>query len=132
MTRRAVFSAAVTGFALAAATASAAAPPPPAPPSAAWETRPVAEIQMLDKVNARHSDAAVKAGDTVTFGTLTIAVQSCVVRPPNQPKDAAAFLTIRDTRPNEPGFSGWMFASNPAVSMLEHPIYDVRVTGCRN
>lgn len=101
-------------------------------PSSAWESRPVAEIQALDKVNARHATLAIKAGDSATFGSLTIEVRSCVVRPPTQAKDAAAFLTIHDSHEGEPGFSGWMFASAPAVSMLEHPIYDVRVTGCRS
>ena len=28
-------------------------------------------------------------------------------------------------------FSGWMFASSPAVSALEHPVYDVWVTDCK-
>jgi hypothetical protein len=58
-------------------------------------------------------------------------VQSCFVRPPDQPQDAAAFLTITDSHAGEPGFRGWMFAASPAVSMLEHPIYDVRLLGCR-
>ena len=29
------------------------------------------------------------------------------------------------------GFRGWMLANNPSLSMLQHPIYDVRVVGCR-
>jgi hypothetical protein len=28
-------------------------------------------------------------------------------------------------------FRGWMFANAPGVSMLEHPVYDVRVLDCR-
>ncbi|MEE9208857.1 MAG: DUF2155 domain-containing protein, partial [Kiloniellales bacterium] len=28
-------------------------------------------------------------------------------------------------------FSGWMFASSPAVSAMEHPVYDVWVIDCR-
>ena len=27
-------------------------------------------------------------------------------------------------------FSGWMFASSPAVSALEHPVYDIWVVDC--
>ena len=27
-------------------------------------------------------------------------------------------------------FRGWMLASAPALSLMEHPIYDVRVTSC--
>jgi hypothetical protein len=101
-------------------------------PGPSWDAKPYAEVQALDKVNARRALLVVKAGDTATFGSLSIQVQSCVVRPPNQAKDAAAFLVIHDSHEGEPGFAGWMFASAPSVSMLEHPIYDVRVTGCRS
>ena len=31
----------------------------------------------------------------------------------------------------EPLFSGWMFASSPALNALEHPVYDVWVIDCR-
>ena len=48
---------------------------------------------------------------------------------------AAAFLEIVDAKPGEAPvklFSGWMFASSPAVSALEHPVYDVWVIDCKN
>jgi hypothetical protein len=81
-------------------------------------------------VNAQVTTLTVKVGRTATFGSLTIAVQACVVRPPDLPQDAAAFLTITDSHPDEPGFKGWMLKSDPSLSMLEHPLYDVRVAGC--
>jgi hypothetical protein len=28
-------------------------------------------------------------------------------------------------------FTGWMFASSPSVSAMEHPVYDVWVIDCR-
>jgi hypothetical protein len=28
-------------------------------------------------------------------------------------------------------FRGWMFAESPALNMLEHPVYDLRVLACR-
>ena len=31
----------------------------------------------------------------------------------------------------EPLFSGWMFASSPALNALEHPVYDVWVIDCK-
>jgi hypothetical protein len=66
----------------------------------------------------------------VACGSLTIVVQQCVVRPPDRVPDAAAWLDISDAN-GGPGFKGWMLASLPSVSMLEHPGYDIRVTGCR-
>ena len=29
-------------------------------------------------------------------------------------------------------FSGWMFASSPALSAMEHPVYDLWVLDCEN
>jgi hypothetical protein len=42
-------------------------------------------------------------------------------------------MEIREVRPNEPPasrFVGWMFASSPALSALEHAVYDVWVIDC--
>jgi len=104
----------------------------PAPAAAVlWVPRGTAEVQALDKVNARNATLTVKVGQSATFGSLTIAVQACVVTAPDQKQDAAAFLVITDSHAGEPGFPGWMVADAPPVSMLQNPIYDVRVTGCR-
>ncbi len=104
----------------------AQAPPPPVP----WLPKNTAQVQALDKVNARGSLLTIKVGQSAVFGSLTIAVKACSVRPPDVPADAAAFLTVTDKNPDAPGFSGWMLKSTPSVSMLEHPIYDVRIVGC--
>ena len=102
----------------------------PVPLSSGWLPRGTAQLQALDKVNARATVLAVKVGQSVSYGTLTIGVRGCVVRPGDQPADAAAFLVVTDRTPGAPGFSGWMLRSDPSLSMLAHPIYDLRVIGC--
>lgn len=106
-----------------------AATPQPIPGS--WLPQSNAVLQLLDKVNAQNTMLTVKVGQSAAFGTLTIQVQACDVRPTDQPQDATAFLTIADSHADAPGFRGWMLANNPSLSMLQHPIYDVRVVGCR-
>ena len=81
--------------------------------------------------NAQNALLTVKVGQEAHFGSLSIQVQACSSRPPDQPRDSAAFLTITDSHPDAPGFRGWMLANNPSLSMLQHPIYDVRVVACR-
>ncbi|HET6305836.1 MAG TPA: DUF2155 domain-containing protein [Rhodopila sp.] len=113
----------------------AAAPSVPPPTvSAGWPNvwLPAGEVrlQALDKVNAQATELTVKVGQTATFGSLTIAVKACVIRPPDQPADAAAYLDVTDSHPDSPGFDGWMLEDEPSVSMMQHPIYDLRVTGC--
>ena len=69
------------------------------------------------------------------FGTLSIRVRDCEKSPPEETPENAAFLEIDEVRPGEARtrlFSGWMFASSPAVSALEHPVYDVWVIDCKN
>jgi hypothetical protein len=53
-----------------------------------------------------------------------------VMRAADQPPDAAAFLDVTDSHPDSPGFVGWMLENEPAASMMQHPIYDLRVIGC--
>ncbi len=109
-------------------------PPPDMTPQIQWPNKWIAaggaRLQVLDKVNALTSSLVVKVGQSATFESLTIIVKACTVRPPDQPADAAAFLQVTDSHPDAPGFTGWMLANEPAVSMLQSPIYDIRVSGC--
>ena len=93
----------------------------------------VAELQGLDKITARTWSLDAPVGGTVRFGTLEIRVQACRKRPPEEPPESAAFMTIIDHRPHEQPvqvFRGWMFASRPGLSPLEHPVYDIVVLDC--
>lgn len=105
-------------------------PAAPRPSQPAWVPQGTAELQVLDKVNAQNARLTVKVGQEAQFGSLNIQVQACNTHPPDQPRDSAAFLTITDSHADAPGFRGWMLANNPSLSMLQHPIYDVRVVGC--
>ncbi len=92
-------------------------------------------LQGLDKVTARVSTIEAPLGDTVKFGALEIIVRACDKRPPEETPESAAFLDIWEVRPGEPAisnFRGWMFASSPALSAMEHPVYDVWVLDCQN
>ena len=98
-------------------------------PSGSLDT---AVLQGLDKVTARISTFEVPVGQAVRFGALTILVRACHKRPPTEPPESAAFLQIDDAHGDAPvrAFSGWMYASSPALSALEHPVYDVWVVDC--
>jgi hypothetical protein len=93
---------------------------------------PGAVLQVLDKITARVSELPIQNGTTVQFGSLVIRVSACNRRPPEEPPEATAFVEIGDGKktPLTLLFRGWMFASSPAVSAFEHPVYDVRVLRC--
>lgn len=89
----------------------------------------------LDKVTARVTQIDVPVGGTARFGALEIRVLRCLKRPPEEPPESAAFMVIRDSGPDDKAaeiFEGWMFASSPSLSALEHPVYDVWVIECRS
>lgn len=93
-----------------------------------------AVLQGLDKTTARVSTVEAPIGGIAQFGTLEIIARACHKKPPTETPESAAFLEITDVRPDSPAlriFSGWMFASSPALSALEHPVYDVWVIDCR-
>lgn len=97
------------------------------------ESYNIAVLQGLDKVTARISTLKARVGDSVRFGTLDIIVHHCDKRPPEETPESAAFLDIAEIRPARAAvtlFRGWMFASSPAISALEHPVYDVWVIDC--
>jgi hypothetical protein len=94
-----------------------------------------AVLQGLDKVTARISTLEAGVGQTVRFGSLEITVRACRKHPPEEEPESAAFLEIREKKADEEPkllFSGWMFASSPALSALEHPVYDLWVVDCKN
>jgi len=92
-----------------------------------------AVLQGLDKVTARISTIEVPFDNLITFGSLTIQVRACHKAPPTEAPESTAFLEIEEsveTGRTRALFTGWMFASSPAVSALEHPVYDVWVVDC--
>jgi len=72
----------------------------------------LAVLQGLDKVTAHVVTIEAPVGKPVRFGTLEIIARSC--------KKAQSV------------FRGWMFASSPALSAMEHPVYDIRVLDCES
>ena len=95
-----------------------------------WLPAKAARLQVLDKVNGQATTLTVPVGQSTVFGSLTISVKSCMVRTPDQPADSAGYLDVTDGHSASLGFAGWLLANEPAVSMMQHPIYDIRVIGC--
>jgi hypothetical protein len=94
----------------------------------------IAVLQGLDKITARVSTFEAPIGQPARFGTLAIVARTCQKKPPEEPPESAAFVEVTDMKPGEAAvtlFRGWMFASSPAVSALEHPVYDVWIVDCR-
>lgn len=99
-----------------------------------YEDYPVVKLRTLDKITARTMTFEAKVGSTMKFGEIFIKVQTCRKPPPVQKTEASAFLQIWETDTVKDQsrwiFSGWMFASSPTLSAMDHPVYDVWVIDC--
>lgn len=123
----------------------------PAPAQAAtYEDYKVAVLQGLDKVTGRVARLSVpvnsNGGTSVAFGDLTVIARACRKTPPEELPEAVAYLEIdapADTTASAAAkaaqkqqnklqrwYSGWMFASDPSLATLEHPVYDINVVDC--
>lgn len=87
-------------------------------------------LRGLDTVTGQTEDIRVNVGATVNFHRLKIFLSDCRYPTESPASEAYAFLTIQDIREEEPRFRGWMVASSPALSALDHPRYDVWVLRC--
>ncbi|MGB3214770.1 MAG: DUF2155 domain-containing protein [Alphaproteobacteria bacterium] len=102
--------------------------------------QPRIKLRTLEKTTARTMTFEADVGSTLKFGSLFIKVQSCQKSSPVDLPEAAAFLQIWEDTPEKGRkkddaesdwvFSGWMFSSSPALSPMDHPIYDVWVLDC--
>jgi hypothetical protein len=124
MMRRSVVAAlALAGTLLGAADAALATP------------KEIVVLRALDKITGRVSTLEVAVGRTARFGALEIIPWHCDETPPEQRLESAAFLEVVELRQDEnpePRFTGWMLASSPSLSALEHPVYDLWVIDCKN
>jgi hypothetical protein len=103
---------------------------------ASWIKFEGAQFSVLDKITARIEKLELNVNDEEVLGSLTIILKSCQNRPPDYLPESAAYVEIYDklNKNYEEGiliFSGWMFSSSPAISALEHPIYDIFLISCK-
>lgn len=90
-----------------------------------------AVLRVLDTLNGNVEDYELQAnGEERKILGLYITLDECRYPEGNVARNAYAHMVIRDIRAAEPNFVGWMIASSPALSALEHPRYDVWVTKC--
>lgn len=89
-----------------------------------------ARVRVLDKLTATTTDLDLKAGAAQTAGRIVLLMDDCRYPADNPASDAYVHLTVTAAEGGAPLFQGWMIASAPALSAMDHPRYDVWVLGC--
>ncbi|MEJ2125770.1 MAG: DUF2155 domain-containing protein [Alphaproteobacteria bacterium] len=95
----------------------------------------IAVFAALNKVTARIKPLEIKIGETVEFGTLKVTPRVCNTRPGTEMPVTAAFVEVDEIQIDKSEkriFTGWMFAQNPGAHAVEHPVFDVWLTGCKS
>jgi hypothetical protein len=96
---------------------------------------PIALFSGLDKITGVTTNFEIKVGEESKFGSFFVKPFVCYSRPITEQPQTAGFVEVdvqeADGKRNRL-FSGWMFAESPGLSGVEHPIFDVWLTGCKD
>lgn len=96
---------------------------------------PIAVFNGLDKITGLTTSFEVKIGEEKRFGGLIVKPDVCYSRPVTEEPKTTSFVEVQEVdndNTRKSVFSGWMFAESPGLNAVEHPIYDVWLTGCRD
>jgi hypothetical protein len=96
---------------------------------------PVAVFAGLDKITGITTAFEIKIGEERRFGGLVVKPDVCYSRSVTEEPKTTSFVEVDELQPDQSRkrvFSGWMFAESPGLNAVEHPIYDVWLTGCRD
>lgn len=103
-------------------------------PPAEKIANPVAVFSGLDKITGRIISFDVAIDETVQFGALQVTPRVCYTRPPTETPQTTSFVEVDEvTLGGEVRriYGGWMFAASPGLSGVEHSVYDVWLTDCK-
>ena len=93
-------------------------------------------IKALDKITAKTLAIKLGIGEKKYFGSLEIKGLKCHLSENNNFNDTVAYLQVKDLNAKDNNqvflFNGWTFASSPTLESIDHPIYDLWITGCEN
>ena len=90
----------------------------------------------LDKITAKTSHIRLSLGEKKLFGPLEIKALKCQLSEDSEALDTVAYLQVKDLSIKDNNqvflFNGWTFASSPTLQSIDHPVYDLWITGCEN
>jgi len=93
-------------------------------------------LKALDKITAKTTAIRLGIGEKKFFGPLEVKALKCQLSENEDFIDTVAYLQVKDLSSKDNNqvflFNGWTFASNPTLQSIDHPVYDLWITGCEN
>ncbi|MGB7433652.1 MAG: DUF2155 domain-containing protein [Ahrensia sp.] len=96
--------------------------------------QPIAEFSGIDKITGRIISFDVYIDETVQFGALQITPRVCNARDRQEAPGPSSFVEVDEItldRKIRRIFTGWMFSNSPGLNAVEHAVYDVWLTRCK-
>ncbi|WP_373505147.1 DUF2155 domain-containing protein [Aestuariivirga sp.] len=96
---------------------------------------PIAVFAGLDKITGITTTFEIPIGEERRFGGLVVKPNACLSSPTTEEPKTTSFVRVDQIESDNSRkniFSGWMFAESPGLNAVEHAIYDVWLTGCRD
>ena len=96
---------------------------------------PIAVFSGLDKITGVTTTFEIPIGEERRFGGLIVKPSACLSSPITEEPKTTSFVEVDQVEAGNRRkaiFSGWMFAESPGLNAVEHAIYDVWLTGCRD
>lgn len=98
-----------------------------------------AVIRGLDKITGHASDYTLSIGRATRVGSLEVIARACSKSAPEETPEVRIYVEVFDNPPAREGeeaerreiFHGWLFASSPGLSAVDHPTYDIWAVDCR-
>jgi hypothetical protein len=96
---------------------------------------PIAKFSGLDKITGVTTTFEVQIGQEARFGAFIVRPRVCYSRPVTEEPKTTSFVEVDELETDQSRkrvFTGWMFAESPGLNAVEHPVFDVWLTGCRD
>jgi hypothetical protein len=91
------------------------------------------KLIILNKITTKSTEHILKIGEVKSFGNLSIKLHKCIKGTDPYNTNNWMLLTIFDNKVEKEAltvFHGWVLSSNPSLSTLEHPVYEVIPLDC--
>lgn len=96
---------------------------------------PIAVFNGLDKITGVTTTFEIPVGEEKRFGGMIVKPRVCYSRPATEAPKTTTFVEVDELEAGNKRrrvFTGWMFAESPGLNAVEHPVYDVWLTSCRD
>lgn len=96
---------------------------------------PIAVFNGLDKITGVTTTFEIPVGEEKRFGGMIVKPRVCYSRPATEAPKTTTFVEVDELETGNKRkrvFTGWMFAESPGLNAVEHPVYDVWLTNCRD